>query len=273
MIELNTQLDPELPDIMGSESEIRDALTNLIFNAIDAMPAGGRIVLRTDVSANRDTEGVAVNQVCLEVSDTGMGMDEETRRRCLEPFFTTKGERGTGLGLAMVYGMAQRHAAGLDIESEVGRGTAMRLMFPVPAPGADDTARVPIAQAPSRSLRILVVDDDNGLLESLRDTLEADGHQVTAMHGGQAGIDAFLRAQQSDAPFEVVITDLGMPYVDGRKVAEAVRAAAPETSIVLLTGWGQRSFNDDERPAQVDHLLSKPPRLQELRKVLAQCCD
>ena len=272
MVELSTQLHPELPDITGSESEIRDALTNLIFNAIDAMPAGGRIVLHTDVCVNRDANGSQVDQVCLEVSDTGVGMDEETQRRCLEPFFTTKGERGTGLGLAMVYGMAQRHSAGLEIESAVGKGTAMRLRFPVRAPGLDTTARAPAEQAPGRSLRIMVVDDDSELLESLHNILQADGHQVTAMLGGQAGIDAFLSAQKSQTPFEVVITDLGMPYVDGRKVAEAVRAAAPDTSIVLLTGWGQRSLADDERPAQVDHMLSKPPRLQELRRVLAQCC-
>lgn len=273
MIELKTQLDANLPDIMGSESEIRDALTNLIFNAVDAMPEGGTLSIHTDQIAEPVANGGETNCARLEVRDSGTGMDEETRRRCLEPFFTTKGERGTGLGLAMVYGMAQRHGAELQIDSEPGKGTAMRLVFPVRAPAFTSTVRLSPTQAPARSLRILVVDDDAVLLESLRDILQSDGHQVTPTHGGQAGIDAFLASREGATPFEVVITDLGMPYVDGRKVAEAVRAASPDTPIILLTGWGQRLPADDERPPQVDHLLSKPPRLHELREVLARCCS
>ncbi|MGH8189624.1 MAG: response regulator, partial [Steroidobacteraceae bacterium] len=210
----------------------------------------------------------------LEVKDTGTGMDEETRRRCLEPFFTTKGERGTGLGLAMVYGMAQRHGAELEIVSERGKGTAVQVTFPVRV-STSNTAklRALTAPAPPRGLRILIVDDDELLLESLQIALECDGHQVTSAHGGQAGIETFLAVQQCNEPFEVVITDLGMPYVDGRKVAARVRAAAPHTPIILLTGWGQRLMADNEQPPQVDHLLSKPPRLHELREALARCSE
>src|SRR5207244_239257 len=119
------ELAPDLPALSGIESEVREALVNLIFNAVDAMPDGGTLKLRTEVAPN--AQGVRV-----EVADTGVGMDEETRRRCLEPFFTTKGERGTGLGLAMAYGMTQRHGADIEIESAVGRGTTVRLRFPVP---------------------------------------------------------------------------------------------------------------------------------------------
>jgi CheY-like chemotaxis protein len=122
-----------------------------------------------------------------------------------------------------------------------------------------------------RNLRILIVDDDELLLESLQVVLENEGHQVTAARGGQAGIDAFMAVLLSDAPFEVVITDLGMPHVDGRKVAEKVRAAAPRVPIILLTGGGQRLQADNEQPPQVDHVLSKPPRLRELRETLARC--
>ena len=110
-IELRTTLDPALPNIRGAEHEIRDALTNLIFNAVDAMPEGGIITVGTRTSGDK---------AVLEVRDDGIGMDDETRARCLEPFFTTKGERGTGLGLAMVYGMAQRHDAMLEIDSKRG---------------------------------------------------------------------------------------------------------------------------------------------------------
>ena len=108
---------------MGVENEIREALTNLILNAVDAMPAGGTLTLRTRIAEASDYGfGAGPPFACVEVTDTGLGMDEETRRRCLEPFFTTKGERGTGLGLAMVYGMVQRHSAEIDIESAVGKG-------------------------------------------------------------------------------------------------------------------------------------------------------
>ena len=160
----------------------------------------------------------------LEVRDTGVGMDEETRRRCLEPFFTTKGKRGTGLGLAMVYGMAQRHDATVEVESEHGAGTTVRLKFPSYIPSRPSSVRFAADPRPSRALRILLVDDDPALINSLRSTLESDGHFVTAAEGGQAGIDAFQSAQRDSIPFEIVITDLGMPYVDGRQVIASVRA-------------------------------------------------
>jgi signal transduction histidine kinase len=270
MIELKPKLAPGLLHVRGADNEIRDALTNLIFNAVDAMPDGGVIEVRTSMPAVPAQGGAPTRQVWLEVSDTGIGMDEETRRRCLEPFFTTKGERGTGLGLAMVYGMAQRHGCALEIDSKPGIGTTVRLVFPVSAAASSSTARVPALQPTARSLRILVVDDDPVLNESLRNTLQADGHQVTVAGGGQAGIDAFRGARQTSEPFDVVITDLGMPYVDGRQVVASVRATTPDTPIIMLTGWGQHLLADNERTPQVDRLLSKPPRLQELRTALAE---
>ena len=269
MIELKPKLAPDLLDVRGADNEVRDALTNLIFNAVDAMPDGGVIEVRTSMPAVPAHGGAPTRQVWLEVSDTGIGMDEETRRRCLEPFFTTKGERGTGLGLAMVYGMAQRHGCALEIDSKPGTGTTVRLVFPVSAAASSSTARVPTPQPTARSLRILVVDDDPVLSESLRNTLEADGHQVTTAGGGQAGIDTFRSARQTSEPFDIVITDLGMPYVDGRQVVDSVRTTTPDTPIIMLTGWGQQPA-DNERTPRVDRLLSKPPRLQELRTALAE---
>jgi PAS domain S-box-containing protein len=269
VISLECELTPDLPRIMGAESEIRDSLTNLIFNAVDAMPHGGTLRLRTRTIRTAQDEETA-RSVAVEVSDTGVGMDEETRRRCLEPFFTTKGERGTGLGLAMVYGMIQRHSAELDIESAPGRGTTVRIMFPVPFEDMAATAHLNTPVVPVRPLRILLVDDDPMLLRSLADVLEGDGHAVTATDGGQAGIDTFLAAQKGNEPFAVVVTDLGMPYVDGRKVAAAVRSASPHTPILLLTGWGQRLLADEDIPAHVNRVLSKPPKLHELRTALAE---
>jgi signal transduction histidine kinase/CheY-like chemotaxis protein len=269
VIQLKTELAADLPDIMGSEVEIRDALTNLIFNAVDAMPEGGTLTLRTRVLTS-GTGADATRQVCVEVADSGIGMDDETRRRCLEPFYTTKGERGTGLGLAMVYGMVQRHSAELEIDSAVRHGTTVRLIFAAAdALTLESTQHLRVLQ-PAQRLRILLVDDDPLLIKSLRDILEQDGHAVTAADGGQKGIDTFGAALKGDTPFSVVITDLGMPYVDGRKVAASIKAASAHTPVILLTGWGKRMLAENDIPPHVDRVLSKPPRMVEVRAALAE---
>jgi CheY-like chemotaxis protein len=265
-IELNPELASDLPTIRGAETEIRDALTNLIFNAVDALPQGGGIEVRTRMGTSAAMAGTDPN-VLLEVIDNGTGMEEETRRRCIEPFFTTKGDRGSGLGLAMVYGMARRHNAGLEIESAPGKGTTVRLSFRT---GVGTSGRHPAPLFSMRSLRVLVVDDDPSLLESLRISLLDEGHKVTTAPGGQAGIDAFRLAQKGGKVFDVVITDLRMPDVDGREVVTTVRRLSPGTPIILLTGWGQQVTGDSAPPLAVDRMLGKPPRIRELRAALAE---
>jgi signal transduction histidine kinase/ActR/RegA family two-component response regulator/HAMP domain-containing protein len=264
VITMETELASDVPAILGVESEIREALVNLVFNAVDAMPEGGKLTLRTKVST-------LPHQVQVEVSDTGVGMSEDTRRRCFEPFFTTKGERGTGLGLAMVHGIVRRNNADIEIESTLGNGTTMRLVFPVPAVAAME----PISSAmpfkvPSR-LHLLVVDDDPLLIKSLRDALETDGHLVVTATGGREGIEMFRQARERQEPFAAVITDLGMPYVNGRQVASEIKNMEPSVPIILLTGWGQRLVAEGDIPAHIDRVLNKPPKLRELREALAQC--
>jgi signal transduction histidine kinase/PAS domain-containing protein/ActR/RegA family two-component response regulator len=270
VIELNKDLDPDLPDIMGVESEIREALTNLIFNAIDAMPEGGTLTLRTRKMENATDGGANPSHVAVEVIDTGIGMDDQTRRRCLEPFYTTKGERGTGLGMAMVYGIMQRHSGDIEIESSRDQGTVVRLVFMVSTgitkEPVDDT-RIMLTR-----LRLLVIDDDPLLIKSLRDILENDGHEVTVANGGQQGIEYFRAALEQDRPFAAVITDLGMPYVDGRKVAESIKAISSSTPVIMLTGWGQRLVAEGDVPEHVNCILNKPPRLHEIRNALAKYC-
>ncbi|MEO6094875.1 MAG: ATP-binding protein [Fibrobacteria bacterium] len=260
VIRIKMDLDPDLPRVMAVEGEIREALTNLYLNAFDAMPEGGTLNLRTRKSKDK--------RVVVEVADTGAGMNEETRRRCLEPFYTTKGERGTGLGLAMVYGVAERHGADLQIESALGKGTLIRLILPAAEEQMQEAkdSRAPVAR---QVFRVLVVDDDPLVAKVLRETLKMDGHEIVVANGGQAGIDAFLAALKDGRPFEVVMTDLGMPYVDGRKVAAAVKTAAPKTPVILLTGWGQSLLAEGDTPPYVDLLLSKPPKMADLRKALA----
>ena len=268
VIELRTDLAHELPQVMGIESELREALTNLLFNAVDAMPEGGVLTLRTCMMIWGERAGATPTHIVIEVIDTGIGMDEDTRRRCLEPFFTTKGERGTGLGLAMVYGVMERHSAAIEIDSQPGSGTTVRLVFPVPRTTMGDSTRPTISAAELPALNLLIVDDDPTLTRSLRDALVSEGHRVATADSGQSGIDVFRDACERGAPYDVVITDLGMPYVDGRAVARAVKQASPATPVIMLTGWGMRMSENGDVPAHVDRILGKPPKLRELRKAL-----
>jgi CheY-like chemotaxis protein len=248
-----------MPLLLGVESELREALINLVLNAVDAMPQGGILTLQTRAMTTA---------VLLEVRDTGIGMDEVTRQRCLEPFYTTKGERGTGLGLAIVHGVLERHAAQLTIESAVGHGTTMRLLFPRAPSNSTTGPQCAEGEAMPPHLRILVIDDDPLVRQALQDALQSEGHAVTVAEGGEAGLEAVRAAQARQEPFAVVMTDLGMPGMDGREVARAVKHAAPETPVVLLTGWGQALQQDGSILPHVDYLLSKPPRRRELQAAL-----
>jgi signal transduction histidine kinase/ActR/RegA family two-component response regulator len=267
VIETKIDAGDENPVVMGIESELREALVNLVLNATDAMPDGGTLTLRTGYRLEAGKGGA--RRPFIDVVDTGIGMDEATRRRCLEPFFTTKGERGSGLGLAMVYGITQRHGVEIEIISAPGAGTIFRLVFPMSSPAPHSTASLRIRRIP-RHTRILLVDDDPLLLNSLRESLVDDGHEVQTANGGKAGIEAFKDALNSGTPFPVVITDLGMPHLDGRAVASAIRAAASETVIIMLTGWGQRLVATGDIPADVFAVLSKPPKMTELRQCIAE---
>jgi CheY-like chemotaxis protein len=199
-IEMRTDFAVGLPPAKSIASDIREALTNLIFNAVDAMPQGGQLTVRTALAG----AGVRGRRVQIEVIDADIDMDEHTRRRCIEPFYTTKGERGTGLGLAMVYGAVQRLDGDLEIDREPGTGTTFRLIFPAleQAAAAPTAVAAPIAVPP---LRILIIDDDPVILDSMRLVLELDGHTVAAANDGRAGVESFKSAQEAGADFAVVI--------------------------------------------------------------------
>jgi signal transduction histidine kinase/ActR/RegA family two-component response regulator len=261
VVDVKTEHADYVPPIMGVQGEIRDAVTNLVFNAVDAMPTGGALTLRSYATQHH---------VTVEVCDTGTGMTEDVRARCLDPFFTTKGERGTGLGLAMVYGMAERHNAVIEIDSEPNAGTIVRLVFPVATPDELAAPTAQVTRRKVRGLRLLVIDDDELLRQSMRAILEREGHSVSIARGGRSGIEIFADAAQRGEPFEVVITDLGMPHVDGRAVAAAVKNLSPRTPVILLTGWGQHLRDGDEVVPDVDQMLNKPANLTELRAALAE---
>ena len=261
-IDLLTDFQDDLPPVMGNEGEIRQALTNLILNAVDAMPEGGTLTLRTHRGM-----GQAASTI-LEVIDTGIGMGEETQAHAFEPFFSTKGARGSGMGLATVYGTIQRHGGDVQVDSALGEGTTMRLVFPMQEGAGEDAVEAPPAPLPP--LRILCVDDEPVLRDALKASVENEGHTVELADGGQSGLEAFRAACQRGEPFDVVITDLGMPHVDGRTVARTVKEEAPETPVILLTGWGHRLLAENEIPAYVDLMLSKPPSIEALTRALAR---
>jgi len=267
-IEMRQELGEVAPEFAGIESEVREALTNLILNAVDALPRGGTVTVRTSAVERPVKEGEISLHAVLEVIDTGVGMDEPTQKRCLEPFFSTKGKRGTGLGLAMVYGVAERHQGKIEIESAIGKGTTMRLLFPVRNLAIFKTTDSAENDQPPPPMRILCIDDEPALRILIQELLLRDGHDIEMADGGQAGIDAFRAALQRKAPFDVVVTDLGMPQVDGNAVARTIKSESKSTPVVMLTGWGVFLKNDGDIPSEVDGILSKPPRIKEIRTML-----
>lgn len=239
----------------GSTPHPTAVLTNLILNAVDAMPDSGILTIRT----RPEREAVVV-----EVSDTGVGMTEDVRHRCLEPFFTTKGERVTGLGLAMVYGIIRRHRGTLGVDSEPGRGTTVLFRLPV-ATGRDGEITRDAAEAPSRQLRILIVNDEPTMRELLTEFLTCDGHAVETATNRREGLEKFHAGW-----FDLVVTDRGMPEMSGDQLATAIKRAAPDKPIIVLTGFGDLMETSGEKPAGVDLVVGKPVTLPALREAVAK---
>ncbi len=255
-ISINIETDlHEIPLVMGSEADLREALTNLILNAIDAMPNGGTITFRTRHSDRH---------VVLEVSDTGTGMTEDVRQRCLEPFFTSKGERGTGMGLAMVYGIIQRHKGTIDIESEMGKGSNFIIRLPAQAKRKAERGRVKAAATQSRSLRILVVDDELPVLQVVTEYLRGDGHTVETATNGREALEKFI-----GGGFDLVVTDKAMPEMSGDQLAAAIKTIAPRP-VILLTGFGDMMHATGKHPIGVQSIITKPVTLTDLRQAVAK---
>lgn len=248
-IEVETHLTP-IPPVAGDESALREALTNLIFNAVDAMPQGGSITLASAVEND---------QAVLRITDTGIGMTEQVRQRCLEPFFSTKGDKGTGLGLAMVYGIIKRHGGLLELQSVLGSGTTFVIRLPFAVIVAKERSAPVISPAKRSTLQVLVVDDEPAIREVISAFLRSDGHNVTTASDGREGLKEF-----QSKPFDIVVTDRAMPQMNGDQMAGLIKQTRPEIPVVLLTGFGTLIETTKTQPPAVDIVLSKPVTLKTL---------
>jgi GAF domain-containing protein/ActR/RegA family two-component response regulator len=246
-----------LPPVPGDPAELREAMTNLILNAVDAMPQGGTLTLTT---------AIAAGGVLVTVEDSGVGIPEAIRSKIFDPFFTTKGPQGTGLGLSMTYGILSRHGARITVESREGRGTVFRLAFTpgeVPEPVAPAPSTAPAG--PAMALRCLVVDDEEEIGTMLGDVLETGGHRVVVLTDGAEAITRF-RAES----FDLVFTDLAMPRVSGWQVAQAVKEIAPAVPVVLVTGFGVELSAEERQTHGVDVVVVKPLKIDDVLDVVAR---
>jgi PAS domain S-box-containing protein len=244
----------EIPEILGSESEIREMLTNLILNALDAMPAGGKLFFRTHTKKEK---------VILEIEDTGIGMSEEVQAECFKPFFSTKGEKGSGLGLSLVSEIVKRHEATIHVKSILGKGTCFTLVFPIKEKAATKKKSF-LDENEEVSFRILLVEDQPAVREIFSEYLFSEGHIVETASDGKEGLQKF-----NPMLHDVVILDRAMPGMSGEKLASAIKKIAPEKPIILLTG--SNDLVNGENPLfDIDIVLVKPISLSDLREALSK---
>lgn len=244
----------DIPLAKGSASDLREVFLNIIFNAIDAMPKGGEIKIRT---------GRRGGNVFAAIADSGIGIPRDVQRRVFDPFFTTKGSAGSGLGLSVAFGIVSRHGGKLTVDSGVNRGSTFTVFLPVAL--AMEKVVEPQVPAPSWKVHVLLIDDDERVLKAIEAMLRSEGHAVTACLGGKKAL-AVLR----DGVFDLVITDLGMPEVNGWEVAAKAKAVSPDLPVVILSGWAAEIAAERLAELGVDGIIQKPCRLTALRQIIHQ---
>jgi PAS domain S-box-containing protein len=260
-IEVKKELD-HLPIVLGSGAELREALTNLILNAVDAMPNGGTLTIR---SINRD------RLFSIEVQDTGIGMDEQTKAKIFDPFFSTKGDKGTGLGLAMVKTLVTKRQGDISVKSQSGAGTTFTMTFPkVNIENEIQSITSPMPPPPesrekTNQLSVLIIDDEEELRILLAEILREADYQVVLAADGKEGIEKFKSNK-----IDIVFTDLGMPEMNGWQVAKTVKTMNKNVPVILISGWGRDLKDQDIVNTGVDFLASKPFHIDEIFKLLIQ---
>ncbi|MFZ5994798.1 MAG: hybrid sensor histidine kinase/response regulator [Thermodesulfobacteriota bacterium] len=249
-LDLQMELN-EVPPIAGEEAAIREVIVNLIFNAIEAMPGGGKIYISTQSNERG---------VFIKIRDTGIGMPEEFKNKAFDPFLTTKGPTNSGLGLSVSYGIVKRHDGNIEIESTEGKGTTVSIVLPIgnikEHSSAPETKKIQRQKA-----RILIIDDDETVRDLLNEVLTDAGHEVITAGHGRDGVQLFR-----NQPFDLVITDLAMPEISGWDVARSVKGEKPATLVALITGWGLETDDQKMKEYDIDLLIRKPFQLMEIIK-------
>jgi PAS domain S-box-containing protein len=251
-LQLELELGP-VPVVMGRPAELNEVITNLVLNAIDAMPKGGTLRIRTRLGDHR--------HALITVADTGMGMSEEVRKKVFDPFFTTKGEEGTGLGLSVSHSIVERHGGDLKVESRPGEGTTFTITLPI---GMNPSGEATQGGDPGieRKGRILLVDNDPQVLSILGEMLKDAGHHVLPVPSGPEALRVFV-----PTGFDLVITNVGMPEMSGWDVAEQLRARDPNVPVIFITGWGLQEEDQARcRRLGISALLFKPVPPPELHR-------
>jgi PAS domain S-box-containing protein len=253
-LQLELELGP-VPVVMGRPAELNEVITNLVLNAIDAMPRGGTLRLRTRLGDHR--------HAVITVADTGMGMTEEVRKRVFDPFFTTKGEEGTGLGLSVSHSIIERHGGDLRVDSRPGEGTTFTITLPIGMGPAGESTAGPETGG-ERKGRILLVDNDPQVLSILGEMLKDAGHHVLPVPSGSEALRVFV-----PNGFDLIITNVGMPEMSGWDVAERLRAKDPNVPVIFITGWGLQEEDQARcRRLGISALLFKPVPPQELHRTV-----
>ena len=256
-IEMVSNLE-KIPSVSGNASELREVITNLIFNAIDAMLEGGTLKICTFQKRK---------EVFIQISDTGIGIQEEVRKKIFEPFFTTKPFTNTGLGLSMSYGIIKRFGGEIEVESKVGHGTTFTIILPVGGEGREEVISPPTIKK-GRKARILVIDDEEFVRSVLSRTLAQVNHQVTLAEDGEKGIQLF-----KEGKFDLVLTDLGMPGMSGWEVCRMIKKISPHTPVGMITGWGMEMSRGKMEEYGLDFFISKPFDLNQILNVVTETME
>jgi nitrogen-specific signal transduction histidine kinase/CheY-like chemotaxis protein len=255
-----------VPSVSGDLAELRQVLTSIALNALDAMPEGGNLTFRTGRDRGR---------VFCQVADTGVGMTEQIRLHIFDPFFTTKREKGKGFGLSGAYSIVDRHGGEISVQSEPGKGAVFTVWLPLPSEAAEPlptagrspTATIapvaPPAPKPAPGAKILVVDDAEEVREVLRELLSRHGFTVVTCPDGESGL-----VELESRTFDLAMVDLGLPGISGLEVANRLKSRWPATQVALMTGYGDRMGPEDAQARGVDFVLSKPFSLDQLRSVV-----
>ncbi len=253
-IRISKDIQPS-PPILGNGADLKQALSNIILNGVDAMPDGGEITIRSFLNGSWN---------CIEISDSGVGMIEKTQELCMEPFFTTKGTAGTGLGLSVVFGIIQRHKGRIEINSTPGKGTKITINLPSHQTNEEKISPSSFASEID-SLRVMIVDDEVLLLEVVSEYLMSQGHQAKQFADPHKALEDIYKN-----PYDLVITDRAMPGMTGDHLAKSIKEYLPEMPIIMLTGFGDIMKQTGDIPRNVDYLLSKPASFQLLKDTISK---